>query len=259
MITCRKLASTALALLVVSATFVAAEDPPGRKYGMLTYPARGNLHLDEGSLEMWLSLDFDAKDKTIRCMPFDLLFEGGSHCVLMMIARYFAFIGYVVPQQSYVWSERVEWKPGEPHHLAVTWSGRKRSVFLDGRVGKGTPDHGVLQGEGRVDTSQDVIVEDSLFGDLTTARMWFGYKLSPITLDEIRISSVARPVEEIQKTMGAAPKADVTTLLLDHCDGGPAEVISGYSGEKGAVQEGVCRLVDAKHGKGIALWSDDKK
>lgn len=251
--------SAALALALLSSAALVAEEPPGRKYGNLLYPARGNIQLDEGTLELWLISDFDPQDKAARCMPFDLIFEDGSHFVLMLITRYLAFIGYVKPQQSYTWSERLPWKPGESHHVAVTWSGRKRSVFLDGRVGKGTPDHGALQGEGRVDSSQDVIVEDSLFGDLTGAKMWFGYQVSPITLDEIRISSVARPVEEIRDTMAVAPKADAYTLLLDHCDGGPAEVISGFSGEKGAEKQGVYRVIDAKHGKGIALWSDTSK
>ncbi|MBI4027794.1 MAG: hypothetical protein HY360_22605 [Verrucomicrobia bacterium] len=161
-----------------------------------------------------------------------------------------------VPQQSYVWSEKVHWKTGEAHHIAWTWSGRKRSLYLDGKIGKGQPNAGPLQGEGRVDTSENVVVEGWLHGDLTRAQLLIGRGHSSFTLDELRISSVARPLDEIRNQMNTAPDSDAYTLLLDHGEGGPADVISGSSGEKGGKLEGSHEIVPAKFGKGIKLWKE---
>lgn len=223
-----------------------------RQFASLTYPAKGHFQLDEGTVELWIVPGFDANDKTNAAATyFNLVLpEQAGHFVLMHVSwgGALAMVGYVFPQQSYVWSEKLKWKAGEPQHIAWTWSGRKRSVYINGRIGKGAPGHGPLQGEGRIDSSQDVIVEGWIHGDLTNAQIVIGRGHSLLTIDELRISSIARPLEEIAAQMNGAPVADAYTLLLDHCDGG----------EPTGKIEGAHEIVETKFGKGIKLWKETK-
>ena len=126
-----------------------------------------------------------------------------------------------------------------------------RSMFVDGRYDESKPSEGPLQGEGRGYTSLDVPVEGPLLGNLSRGFLWIGRNTSIITVDEIRISSVARTPEEIKANWQKAPTRDAYTLLLDHCDGGAAEVITGVPGAK---LEGACKVVDGRFGKAIQLW-----
>jgi hypothetical protein len=223
-----------------------------QQFGNLIYPARGHIQLDEGTVELWIVCGYDVEDKQKAAGTyFNLVFpDPPAHYVLTHIGwgGALAMVGYTFPQQSYVWSEKLNWKPGETHHIAWTWSGRKRSLFVDGRIGRGRPGHGPLQGEGRVDTSEDVVVEDWIHGDLTNAQLMIGRAHSRFTIDELRVSSVARPIEEIARQMNAAPTADAYTLLLDHCDGGETigQLNGGYE------------IVDTQFGKGIKLWKEQK-
>ncbi|MBI4028413.1 MAG: hypothetical protein HY360_25735, partial [Verrucomicrobia bacterium] len=107
-----------------------------RKYGNLIYPARGNIELDEGTAEIWLISGFDSepekKDAASACSAFNLIFpSNNAKYVLNFITwgKSFAQVGYGPLQHSYVWTRPLVWKPGEFHHLAWTWSGRKRSVY----------------------------------------------------------------------------------------------------------------------------------
>ena len=224
-----------------------------QQFGNLTYPAKGHIHLDEGTVELWIVCGYDVEDKqTAAGTYFNLIFpDQPAHYVLIHInwGGALAMVGYTFPQQSYVWSEKLNWKPGQPHHIAWTWSGRKRSLYIDGKIGKGQPGHGPLQGEGRVDTSANVIVEGWLHGDLTNAQLMIGRGHSVFTIDELRVSSVARPLAEIQQQMNAAPVGDAYTLLLDHCDGTPND---------GGQLSGSYEIVDTKFGKGIKLWKEPK-
>lgn len=237
-------------LIALGATALSAQTP---QCASLSYPAKGHFDLDEGTVELWIVPGFDADDKhNSAATYFNLVLpEQAGHYVLMHVGwgGALAMVGYVFPQQSYVWSEKLKWKAGESHHIAWTWSGRTRSIFIDGKVGKSPPGHGPLQGEGRIDSSQDVVVEGWLRGDMTNARIVIGRGSSRFTLDELRISSIARPVEEIAAQMTSASVADAYTLLLDHCDGVPAN---------GGELTGSFEIVEARFGKGIKLWKDQK-
>ncbi len=243
--------------------------PPGKKapatrqFANLAYPGLGNIQFDEGTLEMWVISDLDFDNKSAGGTVFDIRFLDGSadHYGMVYLSHHFAFVGWVKPrQQNYVWTEPLNWKMKEAHHIALTWKGRSRSFYIDGRIPPpNTVPGDSLQGPGRPDTSENVVVEDWLHGDITVTQLCLGLSYTPLTVDEIRISSIARSVEEIHQQIAAGPVADVYTLLLDHCDGGPAEVISGLSGEKGGTLSGAYRIVDTPHGKGIALWSEIAK
>jgi hypothetical protein len=231
-----------------------------RKYGNLIYPAAGNIQLDEGTVEIWLISGFDSepetKDSASWCCPFDLIFPSeNAHYILNFITwgKALAQVGYGKLQHSYVWTRTLVWKPGEFHHLAWTWSGRKRSVYVDGTAGgKGT------KGE----TPAEVTVEGPLVGDLTDARIEIGRGHSPITIDGVRISSIARTSEEIAKGWQSAPKRDAMTLLLDHCEESDPEVIA-ESKERTPEGEVVRRRLEGGHewvkgrfGNAIQLWAE---
>jgi hypothetical protein len=172
-----------------------------------------------------------------------------------------AMIGYGQPQQSYVWSGKLNWKPGERHYIVWTWSGRKRSIYLDGKHRESGPLDPPLQGEGRAggNSTKDVPVEGWMRGTLTGARLMVGLQYSPISVDEIRISSVARTDEEIARAYAsdAPPARDAYTYVLDHCDGTPESTfVSGFSGEKGATLAGTYKVVEGRYGKALQLWSE---
>jgi hypothetical protein len=98
-----------------------------------------------------------------------------------------------------------------------------------------------------------------MYGTQTGAKLNIGRMHSVFTVDEIRVSSIARTPEEIAQIFeaGKAPARDEFTLLLDRCDGGPAEVISGLSGETGGtLTPGFKVIENARFGKGITLWTE---
>jgi len=253
-------ASLWMALFLLFSAPALAQTP--RQFGSLSYPAPGNLEWDEGTVELWFVSDFDADARKAGATLFDIQSPAAEqwHYILSFIpwGQALAMVGYIQPQQSYVWSAKLHWKPGERHYVAWTWQGRLRSLYVDGQVGHSPPGHGPVQGEGRIDSTQDVPVEGPLHGSLSGAKLTVGMGNSNLTIDEIRISSVARSAAEIARLQaaGAAPTRDEHTLLLDHCDGGPAEVISGVSGEKGGTLSGATRIVDGRFGKAIQLWSE---
>ncbi|MBI4027426.1 MAG: hypothetical protein HY360_20745 [Verrucomicrobia bacterium] len=234
----------------------------GRKYGNLIYPARGNIELDEGTVELWLinGLDMGAASKELAACPFDLIFpDQNAHYILNYIhwGKAIAQVGYGKLNHSYVWSPPLAWKPGEFHHLAWTWSGRKRSVYADGTAGG----KGNKRGH-EYDIPAEVTVEGPLVGDLTDGRIEIGRGYSAIIIDEIRISSIARTAEEIAKGWQAAPKKDATTLLLDHCEEGDPDVIAiskerTLEGELiGRRLEGGHESVKGRFGNAIQLWTE---
>ena len=235
--------------------------PAMAEFGDLTYPASGNIQLDEGTVDLWVSIPFDTDVKELsasgedrrRAALFTLVFPDENwHYTLYFIhwADAFAMVGYTEPQQRYVWVGPPHWKPGESHHVVLTWSGSKRSVFIDGNcqwVGKKGP--GV---------SKNVVVEGDLHGDLTKAAIHIGRGHSFFTVDEIQIRAVALTEEEIVQAKDAPLKADANTLLLDHCDGSPPEVIGGQTGETAGSLSGAYEYVDGKFGKAIKLWKEKK-
>jgi len=250
--------AVALGLCLMTQTF-AQEVPQDIAFGSLAYAARGNIQLDEGTLDMWVISNFDTREKLPdakggdrrAALLCDLVFpEEKWHYPLFFIgwSNAFAFVGYTVPNQPYVWAGPDHWKPGEAHHVVLTWSGRKRSAYIDGGcVWTG--------GKGQV-VSRDVDAGGPIQGDLTQAEIVIGRAYSIITVDEIQIRNVALTPEQIAAAKDAPLAADRYTLLLDHCDGSNAEVISGVTGEAGRQLTGSYKLVDGKFGKAIQFWAE---
>lgn len=256
-----------LLLLAVQIVSLGAEpSSPGapRRFASLTYPAAGNIDLDEGTVELWLIANSDTSIHSGNNLVFfDIRHAEGTHFYFgaMNIGvqpKAIAVVGFTNPRQSYVWGGPLLWKPGELHYVAFTWSGKSRSVFIDGKHRESDRLAPPLQGEGRGHSSKDVIVEGWLHGNLSTTQLLVGMEHSPMTVDELRVSSIARTPEEIAATFErrSALANDACTLLLDHCDGGPAAAISGFSGETGAQLLGSGKVVDGVMGKAIQLWTE---
>ena len=253
-----------MTLLTVLALSTGAQQP--REFATITYPAPGNLDWDEGTVELWIVDQFATSiPKNPNAMNlFDIRLPAldGAHYYLGYVgwANSLAQIGYSNPRHSYVWSGKINWKAGEPHYVVWTWSGRVRSVYLDGHSVESGKFDPPLQGEGRGHSSANVLVEGELRGNQTGSQLIVGGGHSMFIIDEIRISSVARPVEELARIHESNKTLlrDAFTLLLDHCDGGPAEVISGLTGEKGGTLSGEYKIVDGKYGKAIQLWKEQQ-
>lgn len=229
---------------------------PDHTFGYLTYPARGNIQLDEGTVELYVISGFDSEEVWKHTSSFAVLFnvvfpELNWHYVVNFITWHhgISMVGYGYPQHSYVSFGRPRWKPGEHRAVAWTWSGRKRTLIVDGK-------HKYEGKHGEPGDSRDNVVEGWLKGDLTTAKLILGAGV--FSIDELRISSIARTPEELIELQKSPPVADAHTLLLDHCDGGPAEVISGFSGEKGGTLSGSHEIIEGRYGKAIKLWKEGK-
>src|SRR5262245_10972632 len=111
----------AASLLWLMATLTHAQaPPPPSEFGALEYPARGNIQLDEGTVDLWVISNFDTdykpqKDLAWQATLFNIVFpEENWHYPLYFIAwaNGFALVGYGVPQQRYVWLGPPHWKPG---------------------------------------------------------------------------------------------------------------------------------------------------
>ena len=142
-------------------------------------------------------------------------------------------------------------KAGDWHHIAITWKGLPQStvtMYFDGRI---------------------VIPPSELH-----APLWEGmdefvlqWESNPYrdshTIDELRISSVARTQEEINQSIAAVrARSDRHTLLLDHLDelrdaNGKRQTVpevftGGYDPQGGIINRtNMVELVEGKSGKGL--------
>jgi hypothetical protein len=241
-----------------------AKPPEPKRFGSMVYPAAGNIDLDEGTVEMWVIANSDTSIHTTNNLVFfDIRHAEGTHFYFGALnigvqPKSISMIGFTVPRHSFVWGGALLWKPGDVHYVAFSWKGKLRSIYIDGKPVERGPLEPALQSETGIRSSKDVTVEGWLYGNLTTTQLLVGMQHSPFTVDELRVSSVERSLEEIAAVYASrAPlPPDAYTLLLDHCDGGPAAMVSGFSGETGAQFLGSYKVVDGAIGKAIQLWTE---
>ena len=261
----RQIVNLMLVAILISYAAIAAHAQlaPPSEFGNLVYPAKGNIQLDEGTLDLWVISQFDTDcpahktdaDQNWRALLFELVLpDDKAKCIIHYIswANCFAMVGYVNPPQPYVMFGPPQWKPGEEHHVVFAWSGPKRSVFIDGVCEWQTP-----KTQGPIN-SCDVDVQGNLHGDLTSALIYVGGNYSHLAVDEIQIRNIALTREEIVKAKDAPLVADARTLLLDHCDGSAPEIIGGQTGETAGTLSGTHEIIDGKFGKAIKLWRAKK-
>jgi hypothetical protein len=238
-------------LLTLASSSIRAEEPPADlRFGEVRYPAEGSVHLDEGTIELYIRVDFST-DKPITWTTnfgFVSLFSPDTqeHVPVMLVTNGFkvAMVGYLKPvQQSYAVSSPktkpgLVWKAGEDHVIAVTWKGNLRQVFVDGVAGPLTQ------------------VEGPITLNLAKTFVRLGGGAALFSVDELRVSSVVRSEEELKQAAAAAPTADTFTLLLDHFDEKPAMVAGDTSAPTREAERATA--VEGKYGKALKLWSGAK-
>jgi len=232
-------------LILTVALFVAVADLV--QAASIEYPAPGNLRLDEGSIELWLT-------------PMTELYpavKSGKY------QRAFALFSLRIPEHfsmSAAWGSKGDkaqvsvslnavgvengllpvpaqaprnWQQGQRHHIAFTWRGQEMKLFFDGREAGGRKQQLCFTGP--------LAGRTLLIGDPDS-------RDCRIILHAFRVSCVAR-------TTSTQPVADIYTLLLDTFDQQTtARVISGLSGERGGMIKGAHHFTS----NGLALFAPAK-
>lgn len=241
-----KMAAWSLLLLSVS---TALADPPAElRFGEIRYPAVGNIQLDEGTVEVYLRINFSSDQAAGLNSTVGSFFElfcpsTREKAVLTLVTNgsKVCMIGYLLPvNQSWVPNSPkgqagVNWKKDEDHVVAFTWKGNERQVFVDGVPGPLTK------------------VEGPLTFDLAKSMIRIGAGYSLFSVDALRISNVCRSAQELESAASSEPKADPYTLLLDQFDQQP-QVFAGKT-EGGERETERVSVIDGRFGKALQLWS----
>lgn len=185
------------------------EEREWRAPAHVTYPAQGNIALEQGTFEAWVRPRFDPQPDIAPDAPergkynrslFDVVFPDGDRIGLYWNIDDRGMRVYYKEGDTYplLIGTRAQWQAGDWHHVALTWGERTR-VYVDGE----------LLGE-RV---HEGTLEKSLEGaTITLARGWG--EPCEFDIDEVRISGVARASFDLDH----APEADEHTLLLERFD-----------------------------------------
>jgi len=213
----------------------------------LTYPAKGNIDLRQGTVEMWIVPMFDPdmpvpqdesrgrfnQDLFSVSLPGDAVIgfywnidDRGMRFYVKDGAQYPVIVG-----------SHSSWKQGEPHHVAATW-GEQVRIYVDGQL-LATADH-----------------KGTLDREASAAHLALAAGPSRFILDELRISDTARSSFDLS----TPPVTDSHTLLLDHFDDtfipdGHRATAPEKSAGGGALSAGA-RFVPARFGKGVQLFAE---
>jgi hypothetical protein len=175
----------------------------------ITYPAAGHVRAEEGTFECWYRPAYDTErelpvekrqhmaNRSLFTIKWGPDIQGGTNC---------GFYWNEEVQGPVVWSRKdgkvllnpgasFDWKAGQWHHLALTWSDKVR-IYVDGKMLSESPNAGFIP------------------APLEKATIEIGGGSALATIDELRILSVARP-----PAANPGPyEPDAQTLLLDHFD-----------------------------------------
>ncbi len=232
----------------------------------LTYPARGNLNPDGGTLEFWLKPTRKAGGgpRDIAAVNYRRGIRRYGRVILQWVSaapgklRIVRYRG-AARQPTVLMRGPAEMQAGRWHHLALTW-GRETRLYLDGKlVARAAASLGLdeLVGRGPAERWVDGHPARKLrFGasDEWRCYEWFAF-------DEIRTSRTVRYKGESFQPPSAAFQPDADTLLLDHLDHAfrpdgqdgetHAAAIAGSMGEIGGVPSLGCRFGPGKFGRAL--------
>ena len=188
-------------------------DAPGE---LVAVPTRG-LGRDEGTIELWVSPQFDMTNVrdftgivTMHPEPFAAGFKS-SLLVFYSKDQKIVFLTNADSERA-VSTERLNWKAGEWHHLAVSWGPRGNRLYVDGRVAA----------ENRRGAPPGAIAPDVVLGNQTWTLL--SQRFADTVIDEFRMSSVQRSDRDIETSAGAKGPltSDDRTVALEHFDGSPS-------------------------------------
>ena len=114
--------------------------------GYLSYPALGNINLEQGTIEMWVKVNFDfAKSKKFRTFLQVEVAKGQKFALyyhphekrLIFFAR-----NIITPQKWFhskgiaflLNSTRLNWKKGETHHISIAYEKGRQQICIDGVI-----------------------------------------------------------------------------------------------------------------------------
>lgn len=253
--------ATVCVIAVVAAA--APDTKPADLTGVITYPAFGNLSLEEGTIECWVTLAFDPEDAAGEWYRFFLFAVRSTDEQFQQFQLFWrtpvkgfttnSVVFEGVKQNQLVGKAQLGWKKGEMHHIALTWANaRDYELYLDGQcVSRGRR---LQRWEGNI---QNLTISIGL-------QLGAGRYACPIVVDELRVSSVARKPNELGFFATKPLSEDVFTLILDHFDGRftpngkrqtRCDVISRFSSEVGGTPSRQCRFVKGKFGRALALFT----
>lgn len=158
----------------------------------IMYDTAGNFDLQQGTIELWVRSYSGVTEVTEQSPKLRYLVSSGkyttaNHGFALLLSRFEQPDGggYVLmwtrgngsKEKSWGVNGKVDWKPGEWHHVAVTYSPSEDALYADGKlVGK------VKTGEG-----MDIIGEQVALG----ANHYHGH-VCDCALDEVRFSDTVR-------------------------------------------------------------------
>lgn len=182
------------------------EKQPHGRSASLTYPAKGNIDLKQGTFECWIKPHFDPYPEFDPNDPgrgalnrnlLDLDLGTGTHVGFYWNIDDRGMRLYYKQGDNYplLLGTHPRWSPEQWHHVAFTW-GPVTRVYLDGEK--------VAEGE----------FVGLPSGPLDRGTISLGASPSDMEIDEVRISSVPRETFDLTKP----PALDDQTLLLDHLD-----------------------------------------
>jgi hypothetical protein len=109
----------------------------GPSTGYLHFPTEGIVSMRSGTVEMWvMPIDWTGEERAFHSF-FDARGPGGS----IFLYKYFTNSNLLMltapapggPYHS-ASANVADWKPGEWHHIAGTWSPRSQEVYVDGKL-----------------------------------------------------------------------------------------------------------------------------
>lgn len=210
-----------------------------RDFGKLSYPAEGNIDLEQGALHIWARINFDPKkgkagdahyNQALFCLNFPNQDQLGFYWNIDDRGMR-AYIRKGAPQLNQypviLSSHSPEWREGERHLLTLSW-GERLAIFVDGKKLAEIPYKGTLA------------------NDLKDARITFeGKPDEGFALEAIKIEDVAyEEGREIKRVV------DDHTLFLDSFtdwDGG--KETKPRKGKGLGKIEGVCQMEKGELGK----------
>jgi len=232
--------------------------------GTLTYPSLDNIDFREGTIECWVKFAFNPLEYLPSKEYLSMLSfwnvstpRGGMNVAFftnagMTNATWFCSMGpKPLIHGTFIGTPGSDLH-GKWQHLALAWKARETMAYLDGKLA-GKVEH--LQPPYQVWGTLDV--KPIFFGC-----QWNRYAL--ITIDDLRISRIARKETELGWAVGEL-KPDPYTTLLDSFEGEfepdgkletkPLVIANG----NGGLPSPQCQFAPGKFGKGLAFFNEGEK
>ena len=218
------------------------ESRPYSVGGSLTYPARGNIRLARGTLELWLRPHFDPKAEItdpatrgrLNRECFAVKFPNGNVASLYWNIDDRGMRYYYRREKSFpiVLGSHPDWRRGEWHHVALTWGDAIR-IYADGKLVAERRFKGLTGGAPE---------------HLAAAQIVLGGGLCEFSIDHVRIRDDVRTAFDLERPASA----DAHTLLLDPLD--EAFTPDGARRTKpGGLPVDGCQFVEGRFGRALAI------